>query len=168
MFGPWKEKLKLNQCVLLLLVFIWSCERAEIDLLVSDVGEAAAHMEWRVFCEFLCCHLPSDIYSNSQCYHNSYPAEFGQRSVLFVFDFHLISFFEENDFGAFFPSRSHIYCQDFVLDTGCKSICIHNLLTKENKRIFLSLSPSFLAQLSSYPARYLNLFGAPQVEIFQG
>lgn len=70
-----------------------------------------------------CYHVTSDIYAKL-FYHK-------HSTVDAFLEFHLISFFGENDLCAFFPSRLHIYVQDFVLDTGCVSICIHNLLKKQ-------------------------------------
>lgn len=139
---------------------------------MKDVGgKAAAHM---IFGPFLfvffftrnksslqsrVLHVTSDIYAFI----------FITNSLLLMclvfLEFHLISFFGENDLCAFFPSRLHIYVQDFVLDTGCVSICIHNLLKKQINvfrwaRLPLLLPRMGQSQLSSYPARDLNLFCA--------
>lgn len=90
---------------------------------------------------------------------------------LVFLEFHLISFFGENDLCAFFPSRLHIYVQDFVPDTGSISICIQNLLKKQINLFHWARLPLLfprVGQLSSYPARYLNLLCASQVEVIQG
>lgn len=106
-------------------------------------------LTWRDFCVFLFTRSKHQVTAQilltklgvailAATFIQSYLTMFSQflhcwigRCRLVVWDFHLIAFFGEYDFCAFFPSRFHTYCQNFVLDTGSKSIFIHNLLKKK-------------------------------------
>ena len=141
-----ERKHRLNQCVLFWFVHVimWVHWNRSADVRSSSShGPETFSLPGVSYSpdppdKFGGCDLTATfIQSFLQRYHNYCTAELASdRCRLVVGDFHLISFFGENDFCAFFPSRFHMYCQDFVPDTGCKSICIHNLLKKINVVFF--------------------------------
>lgn len=116
LFGPWGGKYKLRPRVVVFRI-IWVHWNRSVDEGCFPRNKSSLQ-SWVLPCyqPHLCIYFITNTLLST---------------CLVSLEFHLISFFGENDLCAFFPSRLHIYVQDFVPDTGSVSICIHNLLKKQ-------------------------------------